>query len=486
MPVFDAVFKGKIYLPEIWGGPILPTDPPIIEPPPVDPPPGDDTVLKSSDLTYLGSYVPDADNEGTRNWAYYSWGIPSFRWINGTKYMYLRGPSEKINGWPSWPSLVLWRVPEPKKDGPASCQIAQMWQGHIAGGQAGTYDTGIMAAYGEAAIMYPIAWNEEMQLLMWQYSGIYNGNYSNPVLGYSELKADGTVTPFGPWRCDLHSKKVHSSLVPIPKSFQSFVNGLKWAVGGKTHTQMAGGNVGAGLHCINLPDPTAKPDAVYPDQHASYHGLSLLDYDMTNPQPRPESAGYDLCNWHCALPNPPGGCQGIYDSAHGGPVTKGMPYFSGSKPAASSCVDWLEGFTWIETPAKRGILYVGQANLSPKDGERKHNWYGANPCAHGQTDASWEATGPGGGNVCTIGQIFDPNDLRPVARRTKSPIDVLPKEEFLLNSICPETGEQAGCTSAISGAVFDPVDNTLTIIQRIGFAKNYTAMPRFFVFKVPA
>src|SRR5215831_14006285 len=473
MPVYDATFVGKIYLP----------DPP--EPIPPEPPSGETTLLTPGDLEYLGSYVPDAVNEGLANWGNYSWGVPAFRWIDGVKHMYLRGPNEMISGYPQWPALVLWRVPTPTKGSPASCTAVRTWAA-ITGGQPGTYDTGVMQAYGEAAVMYPITWISEFNLLAWQYSGIYNGNYSNPVLGYTELRDDGSTRVFGPWRPDLHSKKMNASLVPIPASFHQYIGGAKWAAGGKTHSQIEGGNIGAGLHVFNLPDPSTPPDHVYPDQHASYHAQSLLDYDCQNPQPRELSATYDLCNWACALPNPPAACTGIYDSSQGGPVHPAMPFFSGSKPAAASCVDWLEQFCWIETATKRGILYCGQANLTPEGHERKHNWYGSNPCAHGQVDLSWQATGPGGGYVATIGQIFDPQDLVSVGRRLRSPRSAKPFQEFLWNSICPETGAQAGCISALSAVVFDPVDETVTLTQRIGYMRNYTAMPRFFVFKVKA
>jgi hypothetical protein len=411
--------------------------------------------------------------------------VPAFVWIDGAKHMYLRGPCEKINGWPEWPSLVLWRVPTPTLGTPANCSIVRTWHDHIAGGQPGTYDTGKMQCYGEAAVMYPIAWVPELDLLAWQYSGIYNGNYSNPVLGYTRLHDDGTSEAFGPWRCDLHSKKVNSALVPIPERFHAALPaGMHWAAGGKNHTQIEGGNIGAGLHAIALPDPSTPPDGLYPDQHASYRALSLIDFDTQHPQPRAATAGTDLCNWHCALPAPPPGCTGIYDSAQGGPITLAAPFFSGSKPAAASCVDWLDSFCWVETPTKRGIVFCGQVNSSAPDGPRAHHWYGANPCCHGQHDASWEATGPGGGRVCTIGQIFDPQDLLPVARRVRSPRSAEPLEEFFWNTICAETGILAGCTSALSAIVWDPVDTTITLTQRIGYMRNYTAMPRFFVFKV--
>jgi|SRR5215831_13115046 len=472
--VYDATFVGKIFIQD--------DEPP--EPQPPEPPSGQTAMLTANDLDYVGSYVPDATSEGLQNYASYSWGVPAFRWIDGVKYMYLRGPSEKISGWPDWPSLCLWRVPEPTKGSPASCALAKVWPNSITGGQPHSYDTGVMVAHGEAAIMYPIVWHPDMSLLMWQYSGIYNGNLSNPVLGYTELRDDGTSRPFGPWRCDLHSKKVNSFIAPIPSRYHAALGGRQWISGGKTHSQIDGGNIGAGLHAITLPDPSTPCDALYPDQHASFHALSLLDYDMQNPQPRPQNAETDLCNWNCALPGPPAGCNGIYDSAQGGPIQPGMPFFSGSKPAAASCVDFLDGCCWIDTPTKRGVLFCGQANLTPPGSPRSHQWYGANPCAHGQTDRSWEATGPGAGCVAVIGQFFDPDALMPVGRRLRSAQSVLPTEEFLWNTICPETGMYAGCTSAVSACVFDPVDQTVTLVQRIGYARNYTIMPRFFVFTV--
>src|SRR6516162_7306554 len=103
MPVFDAIFKGQIILTDP-GAPPQPIEPPH----PIDPlPSGDQTLLKSTDLEYIGSYVPDGVNEGTYNYGNYSWGVPAFVWIDGAKHMYLRGTCEKINGWPEWPSLVL-------------------------------------------------------------------------------------------------------------------------------------------------------------------------------------------------------------------------------------------------------------------------------------------------------------------------------------------------------------------------------------------
>jgi hypothetical protein len=439
------------------------------------------TVLTQNDITYLGSFKVPA-GEGLAQPFVSSWGNLTYRYVGNQLRFMMSGPSQQISGWTQWPMITEMAYPGESLTAPPNAvvtsQWSDIWNGKANGGMA------VTASDSGHGILYGIYFEPTTNLLWWSYSTVYEGVSHNPSIGCTLLNGDGTATGFGPWRTTIHSGMACGYILPIPTSFLPYTNGKTLIIGNPPHAANGTAPFGASMQMWTPISRNAPPDPLNSAQ-ASIATTSLLSFDIHNPQAR--VASFKMCNWNCALPGAPAGCNGIYDTSKGGILSDPAPVFGGG---GANLLDWMDTCAWIDTGSKRGIIQFGQmvdtvAGHAYEDGGSVcHNWYGPGTCVHGQVAHAWAATGPGAGSIASQVWIWDPNDLVPIARGQATPYSPKPASTFRVGALSSSLGVETGLYRW-GQSVYDPVSGKLFISEKnVDKYGCCTYVPRIHVFRI--
>lgn len=453
-------------------------------------------ILQGTDFTYIGSFkLP-----GNGDVLYRSSGTFAIRRGtdgSGPLTFIISGQAHEVSGWQAFPLYREVSYPGEDLSSPPTASIVKDYTG------VSDYLTHALLVpsddCGVANVNGPLTWGlhyDQTTNLLWaSYQTCYNDS-QNPILITQTLNSDGTITAYGPWASTAASGKTGGFIQPIPAAAQASVGGHTIFVGSPPHVQNDVTGFGGQVWIGDLVPKTTTPDT----PGSGTHAISLtpvLDYDITDPQPRNVSA-LKLTNWNCtANPSDPACGGNPYSSGLGGTIMDAAPFFGGSFPGGSYLLDWQSTGEWIVTPSKRGFCQFGVlADTIPghvyESGDGTcHLWYGPGTDFYGQIDATHPATGPGAGTLAFVYWIWDPNDLVNVYNGGSTPTTPLPTETGLWTALPGASGLPGGYDGtgydgkyifgqtqydAVSGKLFVSLKNIDTAFSG--------PIPRIFVFQV--
>ena len=244
-----------------------------------------------------------------------------------------------------------------------------------------------------------IWWDEALKGIWWTNAPIYVPIGSSPCLGFTRLNdATGVADSFGPWYCtDRSPRFVEGTITGIPASWSAAHLGSgRWiGIAGATGSGMAQAPIGTALLAVKLFDPFTTPAQKRLDAPAvpTIHGNGkfLLLHDLDHRQSR--DLNYRQCKW--------GKDNGGPETCGAATIVEPVPTWCGNEAAIGES-DNAACMTWIDTPTKRGVVYLGTLVRFPRGAPGvAHGWYGKGPenggrCCHGQTDPAWSGiTGTG-------------------------------------------------------------------------------------------
>jgi hypothetical protein len=227
----------------------------------------------------------------------------------------------------------------------------------------------------------------------------------------------------------------------------------------------------------------------------------VLFYDrLTHRQPR--TPNFKKCGWNVNQPE--------YDATKGAWIHDVDSYWWGAPDVGK---DIATASVFVDTGTKHGVIFFGELvgtipghiyeNGSPqechagygvgtvdKNGKRagEPGYLGQAACAHGQLDASWQATGPGAGSIGGYCWIYDPSDLIAVANGSAAPWSPVFTDEFLISSIPDCTiPSQTFAYRTYAGAWYDPLTKRIYLSAKEADMEGCCApVPRIHVFQVNA
>jgi hypothetical protein len=442
---------------------------------------GSQTLLKPTDFTYLGRIgLPIEDG-----WSH-SRGAMTGRIVNGVQRLFIGGAESNVE------RLFEVTLPEPTR-APAQfgrAQVVRAWGDVSRGGLLGEAPS-VVKQY-----IRGVKWLESRQRLLWNYTLWYGSSRppGNPSMGLSELRDDGTVIAYGPWRGDQAYDLCCGPVVDIPTWFQTKYKVGPLGVASPQFSQVS--FLGANMHAFSVPEDKTRRDTPVDwspseqNSHVTIKLQRLLYHDMDHPQKKPvEPEGWFSCS---------GGASATSDEPIRLPAL-----FGGGKAHAGETVDnWLTA-VWIDTPMKQGVLYFGVQQ------RKGHNWYGNYPrtspnqpptgvCWHGHSAAFGGGIGMTATSAYLVGAIYDPRELGRVASgqapsHAISPYAEFTADEFASNSKwVPKnafeshliTGSVGASTYRFGGAHFEPRTGLLYVIENAAEYTNNALLSMVHVFRL--
>lgn len=320
-------------------------------------------------------------------------------------------------------------------DAPAMVPTGRRWSNWY------VYDPTLPGPVSNGYHMSAIWWDEENQGI-WYKVYPYYAQFNYPSIGFTRLHDDGSCTKYGMWFYGANTtpgdaggsawKRITGSFCPIPSSARvGNLTGKTMGISGAYTSVTGEQHKGPGFAAFSgMFNPyTTPPSTPWPK------GLDLMDFSYASPMANPAHP-LDLSGYS------PHGCgrntpYSIPEATHAsvpGPLNGTYRWQGG---------DQAKTFCWVETATKQGILCFGVQ-------EAGTIWYGTNPCAFnaaGQKYQTWDGANtnllyplPAGyiahedlvsqrqqtyGFLSTNWKsalwIFDPEHLKEVALRTRSP-----------------------------------------------------------------
>lgn len=328
---------------------------------------GGKTVLKSTDLTYLGAFHLPADIGGAD---------PGFG--QGLAIRYVGG---QVHFFSTFNSGNLFEVSAPalSKSSMAEASVVKNW-GNVYGSKRVT-----AVADGNTTI-WGLFWDEPTQRLYWSYGNPYNATDGNdPVFGYTTFSGTSSATPGHYYRlANGGCKQGNCGITSIPTWFQNlYCPGKRLGAGfGGYQSILSTGPVSMGPALNAITPPTGNES-----DGTALSNTVLVAYPFTNTIYGPPDRGHRDTD---------------FDEEFDGWVNRnGIGYWTWS--------DWSSQFgVWIDTPTKSGLLFApimskgrcwyGLSDPTPiatiEAADAAHWWYIYNPADLGAvakgSKKSWE------------------------------------------------------------------------------------------------
>lgn len=274
---------------------------------PADQPPAGEQ-LRPADVSFEGFFRVPTGQLAVGQYATLAYGGAALasRMVDGQRHFFLTGHR--------YANDPVVEIVSPATLGrtPGAAPVADVWRywGDIYGGRKITAEesdpTRANANWTEGLL-----WDEAGQRLLWSYGNWYAAlAVNNPVLGATELNADGSPTVQGAWRTTAPSQQTRSFAMFLSPAVSAATGGASIGLGGKMQSINATASWGPSLYVID--SATGDSGTALPARALSSHPITPAG------QRTPRSADYEVAR------NP----DGSLDSAGTLPPVNGVGFWT--------------------------------------------------------------------------------------------------------------------------------------------------------------
>ena len=418
---------------------------------PVDPAPDPVGVLRPEDLTFEGLFRVPTGVIGDGDYATLAYGGAAMasREVDGQRRFFFTGHRYAND------PLVEVAAPDTLGLTPETATVATVvhYWGDIYGGSKTTAEEPD-GSVPNANWTEGLLWDEAGQRLFWSYGNWYAASHdNNPVLGATELGADGSISVQGPWRTTSDPQQTRSFALFLPDGLSAATGGATMGLGGKMQSINASASWGPDLHAIASPAPDRPDGAVIPADPLMAHPLEPLD------QRSPREPDYQV-----AL-DP----AGSIDTAGTQPPVDGVGFWTE--------LDETTGATFVRTGAgdRGALVYSGGQAYGLI-------WYGPD-FEHGVGDGrGYDGKGNHAEHYRPMLWFVSEQDLIDSADGLVDPSEVNPYQAIDLTRQFPELAFAEGLTAG--QPVFAADEGRLYVPILGGYVENRTPYPLVAVFSV--
>lgn len=419
-------------------------------PGPVDPVPVAAGLLRPEDLTFEGFFRVPTGLIGDVDYATLAYGGAAMasREVDGQRHFFFTGHRYAND------PVVEVAAPDALGLTPDTAPVATVvrYWGDIYGGTKTTADEPD-GSVPNANWTEGLLWDESGQRLFWSYGNWYAASHANnPVLGATQLGADGSVSVQGPWRTTSDSQQTRSFALFLSDAL-SAATGATIGLGGKMQSINASASWGPDLHVIASPDSDLPSGAVLVADPLMNHPLAPLD------QRSPREPDYQV-----ALD-----FDGSVDAAGTQPPVDGVGFWTE--------LDETTGATFVHTGAgdRAALVYSGGQAYGLI-------WYGPD-LEHGVADGrGYDGKGNHAEHYRPMLWFVSESDLSESATGQVNPSDVNPYQTVDLTRQFPELAFADGLTAG--QPVFASDEGRLYVPILGGYVDNRTPYPLVAVFSI--